>query len=229
MKKRRKHTPVIDTPVLQAYTPKEEFFSALIHGIGILLSVAMLSILVVFAAIYGPVISVVTSAVFGVSMIVMFFTSTLYHSVKNHDKKMKIKRADHIAIYYLIAGTYTPFCLVSLGGVRGWFIFSIIWALAIIGTALKIMLKSTKGTKLWSLGLYLLMGWLVLFSMPSFISSLPFIGLLFMFLGGLFYTVGIVFYIMKKIHFTHAIWHLFVLCGAIMHFFAVLYSCVLPF
>jgi hemolysin III len=210
------------------YTPLEESFSAFIHGIGVVLSLSMLSILVVFAVIYGSTVAIMTSAIFGTSMTVVFFTSTLYHSAKNEDMKVKLKRADHIAIYYLIAGTYTPFCLVSLGGSKGWIIFGIIWTLAIVGTLLKIFLPSIKGTKLWSLGLYLLMGWLALFSFPWFINSLPAIGLRFLIAGGLCYTVGIIFYVMKKVRFTHAIWHLFVLGGAIFHFFAVLYSCVLP-
>jgi hemolysin III len=211
-----------------AYTPSEEFFNSLIHGIGVLLSMVMLFILVWFAAINScPAVTVVTSAIFGISMITVFSTSTLYHYVKKPDVKMKIKRVDHIAIYYLIAGTYTPFCLVSLGGVRGWIIFCVIWALAVVGTVLKIVIATTKGTKFWSLGLYLLMGWMVLFSLPSFVSCLPSRGLVFLFLGGLCYTVGIVFYVMKKVRYTHAIWHLFVLGGAIMHFFAILYSCVL--
>ena len=228
MKTQKEQTSAFDTHRLTDYTPQEEYFSALIHGIGVVLSLVMLSILVTFAAIYGTAVSVTTSAIFGVSMIVVFLTSTLYHAAKNPETKMKIKRVDHIVIYYLIAGTYTPFCFVILRGVKGWVIFSIIWTLAAIGTTLKITQKSTKGTKLWSLGLYLLMGWLVVFTLPEFVSLLPSIGFRFMIIGGLCYTVGIVFYVMKKVRFTHAIWHLFVLGGAIMHFFAVLYSCVLP-
>lgn len=215
--------------VVMVYTPTEEFFSALIHGIGILLSLAMLSILLVFASIHGSgLMVVVTSAVFGVSMTMMFLTSTLYHSARNRGVKMKIKRIDHIVIYYLIAGTYTPICLVCLGGVTGWVTFGVVWALAILGTVLKIIVPTTNGAKLWSLGLYLLMGWLAIFSLPSVIKNLPSIGLIFLGIGGLCYTVGIVFYVMKKVRFTHAIWHLFVLGGAIMHFFAILYSCILP-
>ena len=210
-----------------AYTPSEEFFSALIHGIGVLLSFAMLAVLVYFATINSSAVAVVTSAIFGLSMIMVFSTSTLYHAVTDQELKTKIKRVDHIAIYYLIAGTYTPFCLVRLSNVRGWVVFGVIWALAILGTVLKIVIKTTNGAKFWSLGLYLLMGWMVIFTMPSFISSLPSIGLKFLIIGGLCYTVGIVFYVMKKVRYTHAIWHLFVLGGAIMHFFAVLYSCVL--
>ena len=224
----KEHPSASDIHNLAAYTPQEEFYSALIHGIGVLLSLAMLSILVVFAVIYGSTVSVVTSTIFGVSMMTVFLTSTLYHATKNPATKMKIKRIDHIVIYYLIAGTYTPFCLVNINGMKGWIIFGIIWALALLGTVLKIILKSTKGTKVWSLGLYLLMGWLVIFTLPEFVSILPSTGFLFVIIGGLFYTVGVVFYVMKKVRFTHAIWHVFVLGGAIMHFFAVLYSCVLP-
>jgi hemolysin III len=206
----------------------EEFISSLIHGFGALLSSAILSLLVVLAAIHGSTLSVVTSAIFGTSMVVVFLTSTLYHAVTNQDVKLKIKRVDHIVIYYLIAGTYTPFCLVNLGDGNGWIIFGIIWALAVFGTIMKIILPSSSGTKFWSIGLNLLMGWLVVFSLPPVVRKLPNIGLMFLFAGGLFYTVGVVFYLMKKVRFTHAIWHFFVLCGAIMHSFAVLYSCILP-
>ncbi|MBO4295012.1 MAG: hemolysin III family protein, partial [Alphaproteobacteria bacterium] len=130
------------------------------------------------------------------------------------------------SIYYLIAGSYTPFLLVNLRGTIGWTIFGIIWFLALLGTILKLVLPAN-GTKIWSVGLYLLMGWLIVFATKPLIANISHLGLIFLILGGLFYTGGIVFYVWKSKKYTHAIWHFFVLTGTIMHFFAVLYGCVL--
>lgn len=211
---------------LRTYSFKEEVWSSLIHGIGIALSIAGLAVLAVFSARYGNVWAIVSTAIFGISMIVLYTASTLYHAIPKPEIKVKLKKFDHISIYYLIAGTYTPFLLVNLRGALGWTIFGIIWGLALIGTVLKLV-SSGSGTKLWSIGLYLGMGWLVVVASKSLLSELPPAGLTFLVLGGLFYTLGIVFYIWKSKQYTHAIWHFFVLSGTIMHFFAVLYSCVL--
>ena len=131
-----------------------------------------------------------------------------------------------IAIYYLIAGTYTPFLLVNLRGPIGWTIFGIIWGLTILGTVLKLVIPAN-GTKLWSILLYLIMGWLIVFASKALFENLNTIGLVFLILGGLFYTLGIPFYMWKSKKYTHAVWHAFVLCGTIMHFFAILFGCVL--
>lgn len=159
-------------------------------------------------------------------MILLYTASTLYHAFQNDNIKRILKKFDHIAIYYLIAGSYTPFMLVNLRGALGWTVFGIIWGLAILGTVLKLT-TSGSGTKLWSLGLYLIMGWLVVFTLKPLTAALPHLGLVFLVLGGLFYTGGVLFYMRKSQQYTHAVWHLFVLLGTIMHFFAVLYSCVL--
>ena len=214
------------TQVLTRYTPREELWSALIHGIGIGLSIAGLVILVVFSSLYGDAWAIVSTAIFGASMIVLYTASTLYHAFKKEKTKRILKKFDHISIYYLIAGSYTPFMLVNLRGALGWSIFGIIWGLALIGTILKLT-TSGSGTKLWSLGLYLAMGWLVVFTLKPLTAALPHLGLVFLVLGGLFYTLGILFYVWKSKKYTHAIWHLFVLAGTVMHFFAILYSCVL--
>lgn len=212
--------------VKRPYTVREEIWSSLIHGIGIALSLAGLIVLVTLAAQNGNVWVVVSTAIFGVSMVVLYTASTLYHAIPNPEIKLKLKKFDHISIYYLIAGTYTPFMLVNMRGSVGWTVLGIIWGLALIGTVLKLCTQGS-GTKAWSIGLYLLMGWLVVFASKQLAARLPDIGLTFLVLGGLFYTLGIFFYVWKSRQYTHAVWHFFVLSGTVMHFFAVLYSCVL--
>ena len=209
--------------VKRPYTVREEIWSSLIHGIGIALSLAGLIVLVTLAAQNGNVWVVVSTAIFGVSMVVLYTASTLYHAIPNPEIKLKLKKFDHISIYYLIAGTYTPFMLVNMRGSVGWTVFGIIWGLALIGTVLKLCTQGS-GTKAWSIGLYLLMGWLVVFASKQLAARLPDIGLTFLVLGGLFYTLGIFFYVWKSRQYTHAVWHFFVLSGTVMHFFAVLYS-----
>lgn len=208
------------------YTLKEEFWSSLIHGTGIALSIAGLVVLVVLAAKYRDVWAVVSTAIFGTSMILLYTASTVYHAVSNLEVKQKLKKFDHISIYYLIAGSYTPFLLVCMRGTLGWTILGIVWALALTGTALKLA-TSGSGTKLWSISLYLVMGWMIVIASKQLVTALPPLGLKFLVLGGMFYTFGILFYLWKSRRYTHAIWHGFVLSGTIMHFFAVLYSCVL--
>ncbi len=209
------------------YTPKEELWNSIIHGTGIGLSIAGLVLLAVFSSIYGDAWVIVSTVIFGISMIVLYSASTLYHAIKNEHIKKRLKKFDHISIYYLIAGTYTPFLLVSLRGTLGWVLFGIIWGLAILGTILKLASSTTNGTRAWSVTLYLLMGWMIVFASKSLAAAVPDLGLIFLVLGGAFYTFGILFYVWKSKKYTHAIWHLFVLVGTIMHFFAVLYSCVL--
>lgn len=215
-----------DTVLYRPYSLKEEVWSSLIHGIGIFLSLAGLIILVMLSSIKGNIWTIVSTAVFGTSMIILYSASTVYHAVSNPDLKKKLKKFDHISIYYLIAGSYTPFLLVSLRGPLGWSILGAVWGLALIGTILKLYSRGS-GTKLWSIGLYLLMGWMIVIASKQMVSVLPKSGLMFLISGGLFYTLGIFFYIWKSKKYTHAVWHGFVLSGTIMHFFAVLYSCVL--
>ena len=214
------------TALLTKYTPKEELWNCIIHGTGIGLSIAGLVLLAVFSSIYGDAWVIVSTIIFGVSMTVLYTASTLYHAFSDERVKRCLKKFDHISIYYLIAGTYTPFLLVSMRGIVGWILFGIIWSLAVLGTVLKLT-TSGSGTKIWSISLYLTMGWLIVFASKSLAEAVPDLGLLFLILGGLFYTFGVLFYIWKKRKYTHAIWHFFVLAGTVMHFFAVLYSCVL--
>ena len=208
------------------YTVAEEVWHCTIHGLGIILGIAGLVILAAFSSVYGTAWTVVSTVLFGVSMIILYTASTLYHAVPNAQAKKILKKFDHIAIYYLIAGTYTPFLLINLRGPLGWTIFGIIWGLALLGTVLKLV-TSGSGTKIWSIGLYLIMGWMIVLASKTLYYHISTAGLVFLILGGLFYTFGIIFYVWKSKKYTHAIWHLFVLVGTIMHFFSILYGCVL--
>ncbi|MBO7556812.1 MAG: hemolysin III family protein [Alphaproteobacteria bacterium] len=210
----------------RTYTLGEEIWSSSIHGAGIILGIAALAILTSMATYFSTAWGIVSSAIFGASVILLYSASTLYHAITNEKAKRFLKKFDHIAIYYLIAGTYTPFLLVNLRGTLGWTIFGIIWGLALLGTILKLSTK-TNGTKLWSISLYLLMGWMIVFAFRNLCHNINTIGLIFLTIGGLCYTGGIVFYIWKSKKYTHAIWHFFVLAGTVMHFFAVLYGCIL--
>ncbi len=212
--------------VLTRYSPQEELWSCIIHGIGIVLGIAAISILATFSAIYGNAWNIVSTVIFGVSMVLLYTASTLYHAAKSDSRRKILKKFDHISIYYLIAGSYTPFMLVNLRGALGWSIFGIIWGLALLGTFLKLF-SDGNGAKFWSIGLYLAMGWLIVFASKTLFEHLPTKGIVFLILGGLAYTFGVLFYINKRKAFTHAIWHFFVLLGTIMHFFAILYSCAL--
>lgn len=213
------------TSTCSTYTLKEEIISSIVHGIGVFLSIAITSVLVTLSAVYGNVWSIVSTAIFGASMLLMYMASTLYHAIPFPHAKTILKKFDHIAIYYLIAGTYTPFLLVLMRGTLGWVLFAVIWSLALLGTVLKIV-SSGSGTKIWSVSLYLGMGWLVLIASKTLFVVMSKLALVFLVLGGIFYTVGIIFYLWKSKKYTHAIWHGFVLVGTIMHFMAILFSCV---
>lgn len=213
------------TSTCSTYTLKEEIISSIVHGIGVFLSIAITSVLVTLSAVYGNVWSIVSTAIFGASMMLMYMASTLYHAIPFPHAKTILKKFDHIAIYYLIAGTYTPFLLVLMRGTLGWVLFAVIWSLALLGTVLKIV-SSGSGTKIWSVSLYLGMGWLVLIASKTLFAVMSKLALVFLVLGGIFYTVGIIFYLWKSKKYTHAIWHGFVLVGTIMHFMTILFSCV---
>lgn len=208
--------------VIRPYSIGEEICSCLAHGLGILLGIAATAVLVAFAACYGDAWGVVSSAIFGVSMIFMYSASTIYHAIQSEKLKKKLKKLDHIAIYYLIAGSYTPFLLVSLRGPLGWTMFGIIWGLAVLGTILKLTLSGS-GTKIWSIGLYLGMGWMAAFAFKYLMQALNPVSLTFLILGGVSYTLGVLFYIWKSKAYTHAVWHCFVLAGTVLQFFSMLW------
>lgn len=200
----------------------EEIFNSISHGIGILLSIAGLVLLVVFAAIKGNVWHIVSFSVFGTTMVLLYLASTLYHSFTKEKIKNLFARFDHAAIFLLIAGTYTPFLLTVLRGALGWTLFGIIWAVAITGVIIR-SIYLTRFRKLM-VGLYLAMGWLIVVAIGPLLKHVPGISLLFLLLGGIMYSVGVVFYAWRNLKYGHGIWHLFVLAGSILHFFAVIYS-----
>lgn len=199
----------------------DELVNAVTHGLGTALSVAGLVILLVYAAMNGTAIHVVSAAIFGSSMILLYLASTLYHSFPWPDVKRIFKIIDHSSIYILIAGTYTPFTLITMQGAWGWSVFGVIWGLAIAGIVFKTMFTG-RFPKLSS-GIYLGMGWMIVIAIKPLYDALPFGGLFLLFAGGLFYSFGVIFYSWKSLPFSHGIWHLFVLGGTICHFFAVLF------
>ncbi len=204
---------------------KEEIFNTITHGIGVLFSITCLTLLVALSSKYGNVWSVVSCCIFGFCMMLMYTSSTVYHAVSDEEIKKILKKLDHISIYFLIAGTYTPIILVLMRNSTGWAMLGFIWGLAIVGTALKLCLKNIDG-RLWSVSFYLLMGWSIIGALNSFLDVLPSKALIFFFSGGILYTAGVFFYIWRSRPYAHVIWHCFVLSGSVMHFFAILSSCV---
>ena len=203
------------------YSFGEEIAHTITHGIGALLSIAGLAVLVAFASLNGDAWHVVSSSVFGASLVILYSASSLYHGIPHPRAKAVLRQLDHAAIYLLIAGTYTPFLLVSLRGTWGWSLFALIWSLAIAGIVLEFV-DSQRFKKL-SLGLYLGMGWIVLVAIKPMFDQVAIGGLILLLLGGLSYSLGVIFYIREQMAYHHAIWHLFVLAGSAFHFFAVLF------
>ena len=203
------------------YTIGEEIANAVTHGVAALLSVAGLCVLVAFAASYSGSALVVTAvAIFGASMVCLYTASTLYHAIPNIRAKKVLQVLDHAMIYILIAGSYTPFCLVTLKGWVGITLCCAVWAIAIAGVSLqKILLKRSDWINCL---LYLVMGWLVVLAMDPLISALPEGGLWLLVLGGVAYSVGVIFYIWEKLPYGHAVWHVFVFLGTVLQFFSVL-------
>lgn len=208
------------------YSIGEEIFNSVTHGIGALLSIAGLVVLVMRCRSLATQSLLgyyyVGTIVFASSMIILYTMSTLYHALTPYKAKKIFAIFDHTSIYLLIAGTYTPFCLITLHGALGWTLFGIIWGLAIIG----ITLYSIFGKRIRKISAvsYVLMGWMIMFVAKPMYYSLPSESFRFLTLGGIAYTIGVVFYALKKIKWMHCIWHLFVLLGSIFHFFCVFYS-----
>lgn len=197
-----------------------ERFNGISHLVGAALALAGLVVLVVLASLQGDPWKIVSFSIYGASLFLLYTLSTLYHSLRGRAKQIFMK-LDHVAIYLLIAGSYTPFTLVTLRGVWGWTLFVIIWGLAIVGIIVDCRHKD--GSRAIQMVIYLLMGWLILVAMYPLIQSLPTGALALLVLGGVFYTSGIVFYALdKRIKHAHGIWHLFVLAGSISHFLVML-------
>ena len=212
--------PVSSAAVMPHYSFGDELASSVIHGIGIVLSIAGLATLVAFAALHGNALAVVACAVFGTSLVLLYTASTLYHSISVVAAKPALRAFDHIAIYVLIAGTYTPFTLIALPGVWGWSLFGAVWALALAGSALELGLLK-RYHKLAVL-LYVGMGWIGMVAFEPLSKHLQSGGIALLLAGGLAYTLGVPFYLWRKLPYHHALWHLFVLAGSVLHFLAVL-------
>lgn len=205
--------------------PVEEIANCITHGVGLVLSVIGLVALVVLASIYGGTWHIVGCTIYGVSLVVLYMASTLYHGVRSPRAKRHLRLADHCCIYLLIAGTYTPFTLVTLRGAWGWTLLGLVWGLASVGVLLRILLGER--FRFAAVALYLLMGWLAIIAIKPMLALIPTGGLLWIFAGGVTYSFGVIFFSSKRIPHSHAIWHIFVLIGSICHYLAVLFY-VLP-
>jgi hemolysin III len=198
-----------------------ERFNGVSHLVGAALALAGLVVLVVQASLQGDPWKIVSFTIYGTSLLLLYVLSTLYHSLRGRAKQI-FRKLDHVAIYLLIAGTYTPFTLVTLRGSWGWTLFGIIWGLAVAGIIVDSLHK--QGSRAIQIVIYLLMGWLILVAMYPLVRALPTGGLVLLVLGGVFYTSGIVFYgLDERMKHAHGIWHLFVLAGSVSHYLAVLF------
>lgn len=203
----------------------EERLNAVTHGIGTLLALAGLIILLMASLLHGDIWRLISSSIYGASLVLLYLASTLYHSFSNEKLKYIFKIFDHSAIYLLIAGTYTPFTLVLFRGTLGWTVFGVVWGLALIGVVFKLFFVNR--FKLLSTICYIVMGWLMLLLIKPLVAALPTIGLCWLIGGGVLYTVGALFYLYRRIPYNHAIWHLFVLAGSAAHFITIYYY-ILP-
>lgn len=211
--------------VPHVYPPLEEKLNVLTHGIGFVLSILGLVLLILRGNELGDSLLLISFCVFGASMILLYAASTFYHGAKNKKLRYRLNILDHASIYVLIAGTYTPFSLVTLNGLIGWIIFGVVWVMAITGVVLKLFFTG-KYTFL-STVMYLLMGWIIVFAVKPLFNNLDLVGIIWLFAGGISYTLGAVFFSIEKIKFNHAIFHLFVLLGTFCHFISIYYY-VLP-
>lgn len=202
-----------------AYSLREEIANALTHGIGAILSLAAGAVLITLTAIYGDGWKLAGAIVFCLALLMLYVASTLYHAIPDPAVKARLKVFDHCAIYVLIAGTYTPFTLIGLRGAWGWSLFAVIWSLAVAGVVFKLFF--TGRFKLVSTLIYIAMGWLVLVAIVPMTRALDAWALSWLFAGGVAYTAGTFFYMSRRIRYSHAIWHGFVLAGSICHFLAV--------
>lgn len=207
------------------YSIGEEIANSVSHGIGAVTSAVGLGFLIWLSVEYGDVWYVVSTTIYGVSLILLYSASTLYHAIPHPRAKRIFQLIDHSMIFVLIAGTYTPFALVSLRGPWGWSLFAVVWGIAIAGILLEIMKKER--IKWLSLSLYLGLGWMAVVVIKPMLEMVPAVGLLFLLAGGLSYSLGVVFYVRKQMAYHHAIWHVFVMAGSALHYCAVLFGVVL--
>lgn len=205
---------------LKQYSVGEEIASSVVHGLGVIFGIAGMAVMLVFAGLSGDMYKISASIIYGLAIILEYTASTLYHSLTSLRAKHIFKIFDHAAIYLLIAGTYTPYCLVSLRDNGGMTILAVIWAFAFVGIAFEAFWVFRP--KWVSVVIYLVMGWMIVFSIGDLVAALDSVGVWLLIAGGLCYTIGTLFYVYKKIPYLHAIWHVWVLAGTVFHYFSVL-------
>jgi hemolysin III len=201
------------------YSALEEKINVVSHAIGIVLSIIALILMLIKTITYGEMIHIISFSVFGLSLILLYTASTLYHSAKDMTRRAKLQVFDHASIYILIAGSYTPFTLVVLQGTLGWIFFAVIWFLALGGIVLKLFFTGRFDIMLTIM--YVLLGWIIVVALKTLFANLAIEGVILLFAGGVSYTLGAVIYGIKKIPGNHAIFHIFVLIGSLCHFFSI--------
>jgi hemolysin III len=202
------------------FSKREEIANAVTHGLGAALAIAGMVLLIVFSSLHGSPWHIISFTIFGATLSLLYVVSTLYHALPSLGVKHLFRKFDHMSIFLLIAGTYTPFCLTVLRGWTGWVLFGIIWGAAIGGILLKVFQTGKK--EFLSTLLYVLMGWMVVLVIKPVYISMSAMGFAYLIAGGCLYTLGAFFFVRDQIPYYHSIWHLFVLGGSICHFFAVL-------
>lgn len=211
-----------DVPVNKRYTLGEEIFNSVSHGAGGALAVAGTVVLIIVSAIYSDAWSVVSSCIYGASLIILYTMSTLYHAITNIKAKTFFRIMDHNTIFFLIAGTYTPITLACLRGWLGWVLFGIVWGAAAVGIVLNSI--NLERFKKINMVCYVIMGWVIVIAIKPMIENVNTLSLVFLLIGGIFYTVGIIFYALKKLKYFHSIWHLFTVAGSVFHYFSILFA-----
>lgn len=204
------------------YSLGEEIFSSVTHGVGGLLAVAGTVVLIVYSAIYSDARAVVSSSIYGASLIILYTMSTLYHSITNIRAKKFFRIMDHNTIFFLIAGTYTPLTIAVLRGWLGWLLFGVVWGAAAVGIVLN-SIDLERFAKP-SIICYIAMGWVIVFAFQPLAQAVSAASLALLIIGGVCYTVGIIFYAIKRIKYFHSIWHIFTLAGSVLHYFAILFA-----
>lgn len=208
------------------YTPSEEVANSVTHGLGLAASVAGAAVLVALTAPGGDAWHVVSAVVYGITLVALYAASTLYHLSRSPGAKRVLRIMDHCAIYLLIAGTYTPFMLVSLRGGWGWTLLALVWSLAVAGIIFKVFFTGHLGAL--STAVYILMGWLCVIALKPMLEMVPTGALLWLLAGGLAYTAGTIFYHNHRVPYSHAVWHLFVIGGSLCHYLAISRHVLLP-
>ena len=220
---------MVATVSARRFTAREDLANALSHLGGTLLSIAGLTLMVVFSAIRGNAWYIVSTSVFGTSLVILYLSSTIAHWLPEGSAKDRFFVVDQVSIFILIAGTYTPLALIALHGTLGWVIFGIEWGLAIIGI-IRLLIRKARfehGVALFDIVIYSLMGWLVVIFSGPVLNSISLMGYLWIIIGGLFYTAGIIFFKFTKFRYHHLIWHLMVIGGSVSHFTAIFFYLIL--